>query len=225
MFPKSLDSLYVARTLTIGAAAATIFGTLWVVQGINASHAPAQVALPLFAAQTLLALGMAVACIRLFTTARLFTPDGDQGAMKQADRYINIATVVQIVASVVGPALLTLWGRANLALPVTIVSVGLFMLALAPILRIPHYALVGALLCVLPIVSVLCVPATIMVAGGEMQSWTVINGIACGLINLGSGCMNILLTIRIRRGQYRENRPSQEVVIQRLASTQPLIQQ
>jgi hypothetical protein len=214
MFPKSLDSLYVARTLTLGAAVATVFGPIWVVEGINAAHAPARVALPLFAALALLALGMAVACIRLFTTARLFPPNGDQRAMKQANRYINIQTVMQIAASVVGPALLIRGGHANFAFPATIVSVGLLQLALALLLRIPHYYVVGGLLCAVPIASVLCVPATIIVAGGALQSWTVINGIVCGLVLMASGCANILLTVRIRRGQYRQNRHSQEFVVQ-----------
>lgn len=215
MLPKSLDSLYVARSLTIGAAVSTIFGTIWVVEGINGAHVPARVALPLFAVLALLALSMAVACIRLFTTGRHFTPSGDQRAMKQANRYINIVTVMQMVASVVGPALLTLWGHANLALPETVVTVGLLMLAFAALMRIPHYYIVGGLLCVIPIVSVLCVPTTITVAGVALQSWTIINGIVCGIVNLGSGCANILLTVRIRCGQYRQNSQSQEIVVQR----------
>ena len=213
MFPKSLDSFYVARSLTIGAAVSTVFGPIWVVEGINAALIPARVAFPLFAVLALLVLGMAVACIRLFTTARLFTPSGDQQAMKQANHYINIVTVLQIIASIIGPIFLTLSGHANLALPETVVTVGLLMLAFALLLRVPHYYIVGGLLCVIPIVSVLCVSATITVGGGVLQSWTVINGIVCGLVNLGSGCANILLTVRIRRGQYRQNRQSQEFVV------------
>ena len=213
MFPKSLDLLYVARTLTIGAAAATFFGTLWIVNGINAAYTSALVAFVLFAILALLTLGLAIACIRLFTTARSFTPSGDLQAMKHANRYINIATVVQIVANVAGSALLMLWGHADLVLPETVLTVGLYLLALAPLLRIPHYYLVGGFLTVLPIASVLCVPATILVAEEALQSWTVINGIVCGLAFLGLGAMNILLTARIRRGQYQQN--GQAFVVQR----------
>jgi len=57
------------------------------------------------------------------------------------------------------------------------------------------------------------VPATILVAEEALQSWTVINGIVCGLAFLGLGAMNILLTARIRSGQYQQN--GQAFVVQR----------
>ena len=89
------------------------------------------------------------------------------------------------------------------------------MLALAPLLRIPHYYLVGGFLTVTPIASVLCIPATIMVAGEVLQSWTIISGIVCGLAFLSLGYMNIQTTIRIRRGQHWLTRQPQAFVVQR----------
>lgn len=212
MFPKALDPLYIARTLTMGAAAAALFGTLWFVNGINA--APAQMALPLFAFLALLTLGITVACIRLFITAHAFTPSGDQQTIKLANRYVNSASVLQLVANVVASALLMLGGHADLVLPETVVTVGLYMLALAPLLRLPHYYVVGGLLTILPIVSVFSVPAIMVVGGEVLQSWTLINGIACGLAFLSLGCINLLTAACIRRGQHWLNRRFQALVVQ-----------
>lgn len=208
MFSKTLDPSFVARGLTLGAAVATFFGTLWVIDGINALQGPSLFTLPIFAALALLTLSLVVACVRLLTTASLFPVYGDQQVVKQANWYINVATVIQIVVSVVGPGLLILWGHSDLAFPATVVSVGLYLLALAPLLRLPHFYIVGGLLCGIPIASIWFVPATI----GTLQNWTVINGIACGLVFLGSGLTNMLLTVRIRRGQYQQNWQHQSLV-------------
>ena len=202
MFPKNLDTFFVARGLTIAGAVAIFFGTVWVVEGINALHAPALFTLPLFGVLALFTCGLTIACIRLLITASLFPPYGDKQA-KQANVYITSATVIQIIASIIGPTLLTLKGHADLAFPATVLSVGLYLLALAPALHLPHYAIVGGLLSGIPIVSVLFVPETMLIAGVAFQTWMFLNGIVCGLIFLANGLTNMLLTVRIRRGHYQ----------------------
>jgi predicted tellurium resistance membrane protein TerC len=215
MFPKNLDSLYTARVLTIGAAVATVFGTYWVASGINATQVPFWFKFALSAALATFALSMAVGSIRLFTSANLFPPIGDKRGIRQANRYINIATVIQVVASIVAPVLLARWGHAGLGFPAVIVTVGLYLVAFGPLLRISHYLLVGGLLTVVPIISVLLMPETISLLGGTIQTWTALDGLACGLIYLAFGCANMLLAIRIRRGQYHQNRRYQGLTVQR----------
>lgn len=219
MFSKSLDVLYIARALTIGASASTLFGALWIVQGITALQAPLPVAFLLFVVLALLTLGMTIACTRLFVTAGAFKPSGDQQAIKQADAYTNIAVTALVVVSGAALVILTLWGYATLTLPATIISVGLFTLALAPVLRTPHYYVAGILLCVIPPVIVLSVPATIVVAENTLPGWTIINGIVGGLVNMGFGCANMVVTRRIRRNQPQQ---SNEATSQQLAPTQSL---
>ena len=214
MFPKNVDSLYVGRVLTIGAAVATVFGTFWVVSGIQASHAPAWFRLPLTAALALVALRMALSCIRLVSSASLFPPSGDRQAMKRAASYINIATVIQIVASIAAPILLSRSGHAGVGFAAVIVTVGLYLIAFAPLVRVPHYYVVGGLLTVIPVLSILLLPATVVVATGTIQVWTALTGIACGLLYLAFGWANLLLTARIRRGQHHHNRSSQAAAIQ-----------
>lgn len=210
MFPKNLDSLFVARGLTIAGAVATLFGTVWVVEGINALHIPSLFTLPLFVVLGLCTFVLTIACIRLLTTSSLFPPYGDKLVIKQVSMYVNIATVIQILASMVGPTLLSMKGRGDLALPATILSVGLYLLALAPALRVPHYYIVGGLLSAIPVISFLFVPETMLIAGATFHTWMFLNGIVCGLVFLADALTNMVLTVRIRRNQYRPNQSKRE---------------
>ncbi len=214
MFPKTLHPSFVARGLTLGSAFATFYGTLWVINGINALHAPASIMTIAFILLAGLSISLAIACVRLFMTASLFPAQGDAHMIKQANRYINYATVIQVIISVGGPAILIALGRSDIVFPAIVVSVGLYLLALAPLLRIPHYYIAGTLLCVIPVAIVLFTPATTQLAGMEVNNWLIINGICSGIVFLGSGLTNMILAVRIRRGQYMHSRRSIGLIAQ-----------
>jgi hypothetical protein len=56
---------------------------------------------------------------------------------------------------VVVPVLLGAVGQGRLAFPFIAVTVGAFLLALAPVLSTPYHVAAGAALCLLPVVAVL----------------------------------------------------------------------
>ena len=83
-----------------------------------------------------------------------------------------------------------------------VLSVGLYLLALAPILSLVHYYFVGALLCLLPIGTVLLVPATIPLAGALAYpgtGWLILVGLIGGSIQFGLASVNLSLTVSLRR--------------------------
>jgi len=95
-----------------------------------------------------------------------------------------------------------LFGRSELVLPLIVLSVGLYLLVLAPILGLVHYSIFGALLCLLPIGIVLLVPATIPLAGALASpgtGWLILIGLIGGSIQFSLASVNLILTVSLRR--------------------------
>jgi hypothetical protein len=147
---------FTARSLTLGTLFNIVFGTLWVGNGLHAFQS--MQTLFLFAALAVVTTTLLVACLR-------FPLQMPADEFQCKNRAVSSATIIQLVGSTVLSILLVLAGRSELVLPMIVLSVGLYLLALAPILSLVHYYFVGALLCLLPIGTVLLVPATIPLAG------------------------------------------------------------
>jgi hypothetical protein len=118
------------------------------------------------------------------------------------NRAMNNATIIQLVGSTILSILLMLVGRSELLLPMIVFSVGLYLLALAPILSLVHYYIVGTLLCLLPIGIVMLVPATIPLAGvgtSPGTGWLILVGLIGGSIQFGLASVNLSLIVSLRR--------------------------
>jgi hypothetical protein len=189
-----------ARNLMIGTLSNIVFGTLWLIIGLNASQSMQR--LFLFPVLAIVALILLAACLRLLWTVSCFPLHMPAGEVRRKGRMVNLVTLIEFVGSTLAAFLLGLAGRNELVLPMIVTSVGLYLLALASILRLTHYALVGTLLCLLPSGIILLVPAVIPLAGAGVSPDTgrlVLIGLIGGGIQLALALFNLRLTLTLRR--------------------------
>jgi hypothetical protein len=191
---------FTARSLTLGILFNIVFGTLWIGIGLHALQNIQT--LFLFAALAVVATALLVACLSLFRSVRRFPLQMPAAELRCKNSAINRATIIQLVGSTALSILLVLLGRGELMLPLIVLSVGLYLLALAPILRLVYYYLVGALLCLLPLGIVLLVPDTISLAGAGASpgtAWLILVGLIGGSIQFGLASLNLGMTVSLRR--------------------------
>ncbi len=135
----------IGRGLRQGAGFAAFFGTLWLVQGL----------LPLVGvlAFTSLVPGLCIAGLlaRSRRPARGTTDKAGRGS--SASRYVASMTATQLVLSVTGGVALQLIAPADTVLPFVILTVGAYLLCIAPALGAPHVAATGLILCLLSTVA------------------------------------------------------------------------
>jgi hypothetical protein len=190
---------FTARSLTLGTLFNIIFGTLWIGNGLHAFQS--METLLLFAALAVVTTTLVVACLSLFRSLRRFPLQMPVDEFQCKNRAMKSATIIQLAGSTVLSLLLVLFGRSELLLPMIVLSVGLYLLALAPILSLVHYYIVGALLCFLPIGIVMLVPATIPLAGKGASpgtGWLILVGLIGGSIQLGLASVNLSLIVSLR---------------------------
>jgi hypothetical protein len=191
---------FTARSLTLGTLYNIVFGTLWIGNGLLALQNIQP--LFLFVALAVVTLALLVVCLSLFRSVRRFPLQMPAGELRCKNRAINRATIIELVGSTVLSILLVLVGRSELMLPMIVLSVGLYLLAVAPVLRLVHYYIAGALLCLLPILIVLLIPVTMPLAGAGASlgaSWLILVGLIGGSIQFGLASVNLSLTISLRR--------------------------
>ena len=198
-FPQTSPT-YTARGMALGALFASIFGTLWLINGVNALQA--MVAPLLFAAIALLSITLIAASLRLFTTVRRLPLQERPEALRWTNRYINVTTLLQVVISSALTLVFLLIGWVDLIFPTIVLSVGLYLFALAPVFRLKHYYTIGSLLCLIPVATVLLIPMIIHQGQTLIYSingWTAVVGIAGGLVMLSNATLNLLKIHRILR--------------------------
>ncbi len=179
---------FIARIVTFGALLNIIFGTLWVGDGLLALKT--MQTLFLFAALAAVSTTLLVAGFRLFRSVRRFPLQMPADEFQRKNRALNCATIIELVGSTALSILLVLVGRSELVLPVIVLSVGLYLLALALILGLIQYYVVGALLCILPIGTV--------VLATPGNSWLIIVGFIGGSIQFGLASINLRLAVSLR---------------------------
>ena len=180
---------FTARSVTLGTLFNIVFGTLWVGNGLHAFQT--MQTLFLFAALGAVSTTLLVACFRLFRSVRRFPLQMPADEFQRKNRALNCALIIELVGSTVLSILLVLFGRSELVLPLIVLSVGLYLLVLAPILGLVQYYVVGALLCILPIGTV--VQAT------PGNSWLIIVGLIGGSIQFVLASINLRLAASLRR--------------------------
>ena len=185
---------FTARSVTLGALFNIVFGTLWVGNGLHAFQT--MQTLFLFAALAVVSTTLLVACLRLFRSVRRFPLQMPADEFQCKNRAINRATIIELVGSTVLSILLVLIGRSELILPLIVLSVGLYLLVLAPILGLVQYYVVGTLLCILPIGTV--------VLATPGNSWLIIVGLIGGSIQFGLASINLRLAASLRHRLHAE---------------------
>jgi hypothetical protein len=180
---------FTARSVTLGTLFNIVFGTLWVGNGLHAFQT--MQTLFLFAALGAVSTTLLVACFRLFRSVRRFPLQMPADEFQRKNRALNYALIIELVGSTVLSILLVLVGRSELVLPLIVLSVGLYLLVLAPILGLVQYYVVGALLCILPIGTV--------VLATPGNSWLIIIGLIGGSIQFGLASINLRLAASLRR--------------------------
>lgn len=180
---------FTARSVTLGTLFNIVFGTLWVGNGLHAFQS--MQTLFLFAALGAVSTTLLVACLRLFRSVRRFPLQMPADEFQCKNRAVSSATIIELVGSTALSILLVLFGRSELILPLIVLSVGLYLLVLAPILGLVQYYVAGALLCILPIGTVvLATPGT---------SWLIIVGLIGGSIQFVLASINLRLAVSLRR--------------------------
>ena len=179
---------FIARNVTFGALLNIIFGTLWVGDGLLALKT--MQTLFLFAALAAVSITFLVVSFRLFRSVRRFPLHMPADEFQRKNRALNCALIIELVGSTVLSILLVLFGRSELVLPVIVLSVGLYLLAPALILGLVQYYVAGALLCILPIGTV--------VLATPGNSWLIIVGFIGGSIQFGLASINLRLAVSLR---------------------------
>jgi len=196
---------FAARNLMVGTLFNIVFGTLWISNGLNALQR--MQSLFLFSALAVVAITLLVACLHLLWSVRRFPLHMPVDEFQRQSRAGNLATTIEFVGSTILSILLVLAGRSELVLPLIVSSVGLYLLALASILRLVHYSIAGALLCLLPLVIIILIPAVIPLDGAWAMPETgrlILIGLIGGGIQFALASLNLSLTVALRRRLHAE---------------------
>lgn len=178
-----LPAAQLAGALRAGAAFAAFFGTLWFVQGAAAAG------LPFVAAGGIaVALGIVVGLWVSRTGGHRPAPPVGPEA-RRAQRWINRSTLVQLVVSVPGAVAVQLLVDPTVVIPFVVVTVGLYLLALAPVVGAVHLRVAGGLLVAIPVAVLLTVDGTDRV---------LVTGLAAGTTFLAKGVVDLVLAVRHR---------------------------
>ena len=161
---------FIARNVTFGALLNIFFGTLWVGNGLLALKT--MQTLFLFAALGAVSITFLVVSFRLFRSVRRFPLQMPADEFQRKNRALNCALIIELV------------------LPMIVLSVGLYLLAPALILGLVQYYVAGALLCILPIVTVVLAPPG--------NSWLIIVGFIGGSIQFVLASINLSLAVSLR---------------------------
>jgi hypothetical protein len=162
------------RVLRISSLCEIGFGSLW----------PANALRPHFAAAGPIVLLIGAAGLALSIRATRGTAPRPSGAHARAlERKITIASVIQVVASVVLPVALVATGHGDLIMPVVIVTVGALFVWLYRLLHVPRLGALGSALIVIPI-------AALAALSGSAQSTVML--LAAGTLMLVNGTAGVL---------------------------------
>jgi len=160
------------RVLRVGGIIQGCFAAFWLVRGSLALGNTLGTAL----AVVLGAIALALLAHGIRTTAGLAPrPTGD--AAKPLERSITIATVVELVAAFVFPAIAIAAGRSDLVLPSIAITIGPLLLWIDHVLGTARYRVVGWALTVGPFVLAVALSGTAL---------AVTTGLAAGALLLVS---------------------------------------
>lgn len=164
------------RVLRVGGIIQGCFAVFWLVRGSLAIGTQLGNAMALVlggAALVTLAAGIRI------TAGRAPRPTG--AAAKPLERSITIATVIELVAAFVFPAVVIAAGRSDLTLPSIAITIGPLLLWIDHVLHSTRYRTVGWALTVGPVVLALALSgsslaATTGLTAGALLLWSAASG-------------------------------------------------
>ena len=160
------------RVRRIGGFIQVGFAAFWLIRGSTTIHGSVSVVMAVASAVVVaIVVGYGVRATR--GVAR--RPTGPEG--KQIERAVTIATVVQLIASFVAPAIVIAAGHTDWVLPSIAITIGPLLLWLDHRVDLPRYRPAGWLLIVGPIVLVAAMSGTALIAT---------TGLAAGALLLGT---------------------------------------
>ena len=172
------------RVRRIGGFIQAAFAALWLVRASLAIGGPAGDVL--IAASAAAVIGTYAYAVRV-TAGVAPRPSGPEA--RRIERSVTIATVVELVAAFVLPAVVTAAGRPGWVLPSIVITIGPLLLWLDHVVVIPRLRLVGWVLTVGPVV---------LVATLSGPALAITTGIAAGVLLLGTALAGFRDLARIR---------------------------
>ncbi len=160
--PLSAQAAWSRRVRRIGGFIQAAFAGFWLIRGSLALHGPVSAVVPVLA-------GLAVvgAYTYGFRITAEIAPRPSGSEARQIERAVTIATVVQLAASLVAPAIVIAAGEPDWTLPAIAITIGPLLLWLDQRVVIARYRPVGWALIIVPVlfVAVLSGPALVATTG------------------------------------------------------------
>lgn len=157
--PVSAHAAWSRRVRRIGGFIQVGFAGFWLIRGSLALGGPASALVPALAV-----LAVVVAAgYGIRATARVAPRPAGSDA-RHIERAVTLASVIQLAASFVAPAIVIAAGRSEWTLPSIAVTIGPLLLWLDHRLRIPRYRPVGWALIIGPLLLVVTMSGTALVA-------------------------------------------------------------
>jgi len=172
------------RVRRIGGFIQAAFAALWLVRASLAIGGLAGDVL--IAASAAAVIGACAYAIRV-TAGVAPRPSGPEA--RRIERSVTIATIIELAAAFVLPAIVTAAGRPGWVLPSIVITIGPLLLWLDHVVVIPRYRLVGWALTVGPVV---------LVATLSGPALAITTGIAAGVLLLGTALAGFRDLARIR---------------------------
>jgi hypothetical protein len=173
------------RVFKVGGFIQLAFAAFWLVRGSMNIHGSVRTVLA--ALSVVIVVAVVVYAIRASTGIgqRPHSPEA-----KRIERSVNIATVIELVASFVFPVIVTAAGRSDWVLPSIAITIGPLLLWLDHLVNIPRYRPVGWVLTIGPV---------ILVATMSGNSLAAVTGIASGVLLLGTAAAGFHQLAGVRR--------------------------
>ncbi len=175
------------RVRRVGGLIQAAFAAFWLIRG---SHAIGGAAGSLLIALSVVA---ALACFAYAAKATAGTAPRPRSAEgRKIERAVTLATVIEFLAAIVLPVLVSAAGHSDWVLPSIAITIGPLLLYLDHLVCIPRYRPVGWALTIGPLVLVALLSGTALVAT---------TGIAAGVLLLGTAAAGFRDLASVRRGR------------------------
>ncbi|HLZ61523.1 MAG TPA: hypothetical protein VKR06_31645 [Ktedonosporobacter sp.] len=148
----------------------------------------------------LIGIGLLLGGILLLRASRRLTDqveEADARRWRRTGMWFGIVFATEGILIAVASVICNAIHRFDLFFPIMALIVGIHFLPLAALFQIKMYYLVGALLCLLAIITLLVVPESVRFGGQQITAQWVVLGFGAALILWGVGLRLLLLGKRL----------------------------
>ncbi len=189
---------FAVRGVASGMLFMAFFGTLWASIGIGGLRGwgglwPSIVAL-------LVGIGLLLGGISLLLASRRLSNQVEEADARRGRRvglWFGITFATEGVLIGVASAICNAINRFDLFFPIMALIVGVHFFPLAALFQVKIYYLVGALLCLLAIITLFAVPESVKLGGQQVTAQWVVLGFGAALVLWGVGLWLWLLGKRL----------------------------